>query len=60
MKTKFLWDASLYNLNDKINLFIIDKKVVDIKLHSIGNGDPFIVLVMYEDVENRNLGEFTK
>ena len=59
MKVKLLWAHFLPDLDKKINEFIQDKRIIDIKFTEVvsddyGKGD-WSALVMYEEKRNRHL-----
>lgn len=55
MKVKLFYDnnyeySSIYEMEDRINKFVIDKEVVDIKMTSEGarNGHSYMIMVIYK------------
>ena len=59
MKVKLLWAHFLPDLDKKINEFIQDKKIIDIKFTEVVSDDyvqgDWSALVMYEEKRNRHL-----
>lgn len=59
MKVKLLWAHFLPDLDEKINEFIQDKKIIDIKFTEVVSDDyvtgDWSALVMYEEKRNRHL-----
>ena len=59
MKVKLLWAHFLPDLDEKINEFIQDKRIIDIKFTEVVSDDyvtgDWSALVMYEEKRNRHL-----
>lgn len=59
MKVKLLWAHFLPDLDKKINEFIQDKRIIDIKFTEVVSDDyvtgDWSALVMYEEKRNRHL-----
>ena len=59
MKVKLLWAHFLSDLDKKINEFIQDKRIIDIKFTEVVSDDyvtgDWSALVMYEEKRNRHL-----
>lgn len=59
MKVKLLWSHFLPDLDKKINEFIQDKRIIDIKFTEVVSDDyvtgDWSALVMYEEKRNRHL-----
>ena len=59
MKVKLLWSHFLPDLDKKINEFIQDKKIIDIKFTEVVSDDyvtgDWSALVMYEEKRNSHL-----